>query len=170
MRHAMDVVRVGAAAAVLGLGTAVAAAPTATADDDSTSSNTSSSQAASSGVSQHTPERAAKRPARHAPRTRGSSGTDAGAAPREAAESGDDTASAGAADLVRLLAGSEKPHACFARQYFRFTFGRFEDPEIDGCALAQVDDALDEERPMGEALRALALAPSFRRRSFVEPE
>lgn len=83
---------------------------------------------------------------------------------------GDDTPSAGAADLVQLLAESEKPHACFARQYFRFTFGRFEDAEIDGCALAQVDDALDADRPMGEALRALALAPSFRRRSFVEPQ
>lgn len=83
---------------------------------------------------------------------------------------GDETVSAGAADLIRLIAESEKPHACFARQYFRFTFGRFEDPEVDGCALAQVDDALDAERPMGEALRAIALAPSFRRRSFVEPQ
>jgi hypothetical protein len=82
-------------------------------------------------------------------------------------ELGDEAESAGAADLLDLIAASEKPHACFARQYFRFTFGRFEDPEVDGCALALVDDALDEGLPMAEALRAMALAPSFRRRSFV---
>ena len=69
-----------------------------------------------------------------------------------------------------MLAASEKPHACFARQYFRFTFGREEDIDVDGCALKPIDDALDEKRPLVEVLRAVALSPAFRTRSFVEAQ
>jgi hypothetical protein len=61
---------------------------------------------------------------------------------------------------------SAKPHACFARQYVRFTFGRSEDLNADGCALAAVKGTLDEGGSIAESLRAIALSDAFRRRSF----
>jgi hypothetical protein len=83
-------------------------------------------------------------------------------------ESDDDTPIEGAADLTRLVLESEKPRACFARQYFRFTFGRMEDLDADGCALADVKAALDEGTPLANVLRTVALSKSFRRRTFEE--
>jgi len=47
---------------------------------------------------------------------------------------GDERVSTGPVDLVQLLLQSGKLEACLARNYFRFTFGRYEDPR-DGCAL-----------------------------------
>jgi len=82
----------------------------------------------------------------------------------------DETESQGAADLTDLLVASDKPHACFARLYFRFTFGREENLETDGCALKPIDDALDAKQPLVEVLRTVALSPAFRTRSFVEPQ
>jgi hypothetical protein len=83
-------------------------------------------------------------------------------------DEGDETVSAGAADLVRLMLESPKPHACFARQYFRFTFGRVEDIQKDGCELEPIQEALDEGAPLAEVLRAVALSRGFQRRSFQE--
>jgi len=85
-----------------------------------------------------------------------------------AVETGDTEVSRNVADLVGLIAESPKPYACFARQYFRFTFGRQEDLNRDGCALADVKLALDEGKPIADVLRSIALSPAFRRRSFVE--
>jgi hypothetical protein len=81
-------------------------------------------------------------------------------------EPDDASASNGPADLVEQILASEKPRACFARQYFRFTFSRLEDLDRDGCALADVKATLDDEAPLAEALRAIALSPAFRMRSF----
>jgi uncharacterized protein DUF1592/uncharacterized protein DUF1588 len=81
-------------------------------------------------------------------------------------DEGDETAIGGAADLVELVLASEKPRACFARQYFRFTFGRIEDLDKDGCALADVKSALDDGLPLAEVLRAVAMSKNFRERSF----
>lgn len=85
-------------------------------------------------------------------------------------DDGDDTASSGAPDLVGLIAASEKPNACFARQYFRFTFGRMEDLDKDACALADVKRALDDDQPLAEVLRSMALSTAFRQRTFGEGE
>lgn len=87
-----------------------------------------------------------------------------------AIDDGDATVSAGAADLVGLIAASEKPNACFARQYFRFTFGRMEDLDKDACALADVKRALDDDQPLAEVLRTMALSTAFRQRTFSEGE
>jgi hypothetical protein len=65
---------------------------------------------------------------------------------------------------------SPKPHACFARQYFRFTFGRIEDLDSDGCVLADVKSSLDDGAPLAESLRAVAMSPAFRKRSFKETQ
>ena len=81
-------------------------------------------------------------------------------------DDGDEAVSLGPTDLVALILASDKPRACFARQYFRYTFGRIEDLDADACALDAVKQSLEAGAPLAEALRAVAMSPSFRRRSF----
>ncbi len=80
----------------------------------------------------------------------------------------DETLSTGSADLMRLVTESPKPNACFARQYFRFTFGREEDLNRDACALDDVKSKLDDGAPLAEVLRTVALSQAFKKRSFSE--
>lgn len=82
-------------------------------------------------------------------------------------DSGDEATASSPAELTALILESEKPHACFARQYFRFSFGRMEDLDRDACALDDVKTSLDSGAPMAEALRTIALSDAFRRRSFL---
>ena len=79
----------------------------------------------------------------------------------------DDTVSTGVVDLNRLMLESGKPQACFAREYFRFTFARTEDPKKDGCALAGLQQILLSHGSIASVLRAIALDPAFRQRSFL---
>ncbi len=72
---------------------------------------------------------------------------------------------AGAAALAETLYESEKVGACFARHYLRFALARAEDPAQDGCLLAELDEAIDADRPLSEVLSAVVLAPSFRVRA-----
>jgi hypothetical protein len=79
----------------------------------------------------------------------------------------DDARSAsGPAELVRLMLESGKLEACLARNYFRFTFGRWEDPARDGCALERLRARLAGSGQIREFLKEAALAPEFRRRAF----
>ncbi|NUQ77450.1 MAG: DUF1592 domain-containing protein [Polyangiaceae bacterium] len=94
----------------------------------------------------------------------GTAPIDTSAVPR--VELDDQQVAQSAADLTNLIAASEKPYACFARQYFRFTFGRLEDLDRDSCALADVKLALDEGKPMADVLRSIARSKAFRMRSF----
>jgi hypothetical protein len=82
--------------------------------------------------------------------------------------SDDEQVAKNAEDLTNLIAASPKPYACFARQYFRFTFGRLEDLDRDACALADVKLALDEGKPMADVLRSIARSKAFRMRSFED--
>lgn len=92
-------------------------------------------------------------------------------------DDGDDTFANDAHDLVGLIVESPKFHACFARQYFRFTFRRIEDLSTDGCALATTKAALDgsddggaDEHRAGklvDVLRSVAMSDAFRTRSFL---
>lgn len=82
-------------------------------------------------------------------------------------DDGDDTPAKDAHDLVGLIAESPKFHACFARQYFRFTFRRIEDLKNDGCALAAEKSSLDGGGKLVEVLRSVALSDAFKSRSFV---
>ncbi|MDD9934721.1 MAG: DUF1592 domain-containing protein [Myxococcales bacterium] len=79
----------------------------------------------------------------------------------------DETVSEGAADLMALIADSGKAEACLARHYFRFTFGRFEDTSADGCVLETLRTAISEGGTVRDMLRAVALTPEFRQRSFA---
>ena len=77
---------------------------------------------------------------------------------------GDATAVSGAGDVTKLLVQSGKFETCFTRQYFRFTFGRDEDPVKDGCLLKAIDDAARAGKPLSEVWLQAALSPDFKRR------
>ncbi len=79
---------------------------------------------------------------------------------------GDPSQSTGPEQLMQLIRDSGKAHACFARHYFRFSFGRFEDLQQDGCVLEQLRSALVETGSLSGMLREVALAPAFQRRNF----
>jgi hypothetical protein len=71
-----------------------------------------------------------------------------------------------AIQLQQVMVDSGKPQACFARVYFRFTFGRAEDLEKDGCTLDALHAPLKAGAPLNEVLREVALAPAFRLHDF----
>lgn len=68
-----------------------------------------------------------------------------------------------AVELSRAIAESPRTDACFARQYFRFTFGRGESAD-DGCALERVRAVLAAGGSLREALLSIAMDPSFKTR------
>ncbi len=79
---------------------------------------------------------------------------------------GDTTETQGAEDLMRLIANSGKAEACLARNYFRFTFARWEDAKRDGCTLEAMRETLAAGGSLRELLKATVLDPAFRRRAF----
>lgn len=83
-----------------------------------------------------------------------------------AVEPGDQTASSGAGDLVRLIVESGKAEACLARNYFRFSFARWEDVATDGCTLEALRARLASGGTLSALLKEIALSPQFRRRVF----
>ena len=79
----------------------------------------------------------------------------------------DPTEISGPGELMELIAQSGKLEACFARHYFRFTFGRFENVAADGCILEDMRTSLEETGSLADMLRDSALGEAFRRRTFV---
>jgi len=53
-----------------------------------------------------------------------------------------------------------------ARNYFRYTFGRFEDLGLDACSLEMVRQKLDGGGHLVDMLKAITLTPAFKRRVF----
>jgi hypothetical protein len=78
---------------------------------------------------------------------------------------GDMSTTSNAADLVRLINSSAKAHACFARNYFRFTFRRLEDVAQDGCALERIRQNMTSGN-LRDAFRDVALTDEFKSRNF----
>jgi Protein of unknown function (DUF1592)/Protein of unknown function (DUF1588)/Protein of unknown function (DUF1595) len=74
----------------------------------------------------------------------------------------DERTAATASELNALMLEGEKPQACFARRYFRFTFGREEDDVADGCTLATLHEALLAGEDLGVVVREIAMRPEFR--------
>ena len=71
-----------------------------------------------------------------------------------------------APDLMQKVAETGEVEGCFARNYFRFAYAKVESGN-DHCAVERVEAALDGSQGPGslkEALRAIALDPSFRQR------
>jgi hypothetical protein len=76
---------------------------------------------------------------------------------------GDDTVIDSGLELSQQIADSGQAEACFARQYFRATFGREETVE-DTCVVDGLEEALQDGGSLREALRGVALDPMFRSR------
>lgn len=74
--------------------------------------------------------------------------------------------SEGPRDLIRQMVESGKPQACLSRHYFRFTFGRWEDLDTDGCVLESVRRSLTESGNFAELLRDVVTTDAFRERTF----
>jgi hypothetical protein len=66
-------------------------------------------------------------------------------------------------ELSEEVVASGRAEACFARQYFRMTFGR-EEVDADTCTIDAVTSALTDESSLREALRAIAYTRAFRSR------
>lgn len=71
----------------------------------------------------------------------------------------------GGEELSQVLYDSEKVGACFTRHYVRFSLGRTERLEEDGCLLRTMDEAIDEGRPLREVITSVLLDPGFRIRA-----
>jgi hypothetical protein len=69
------------------------------------------------------------------------------------------------AEVSRFIADSGKAEACIVRHYFRYSRGRLEDAEADGCALESLNDALVDGGSLRAMFRAIALDPSFKIRT-----
>jgi hypothetical protein len=82
---------------------------------------------------------------------------------------GDTTAVATPAELMALMLASGKVEACLSRNFFRYTYGRWEDTTADGCALEAMRTAL-ANGGSGGTLSDLAAAAvktaQFKRRTF----
>jgi len=79
---------------------------------------------------------------------------------------GDMTEVSGPAELMALIQSSGKVEACLARNFFRFTYARWDDPAKDGCALEPVRQALTAGGKLQDLLSATVRTSTFRRRAF----
>ena len=79
---------------------------------------------------------------------------------------GDETPVSGALELMTLVAASGKAEACLARNYFRFTFARWEDLAKDGCTLEALRARLAAGGTFQDLLRETVLADAFKERTF----
>ena len=79
---------------------------------------------------------------------------------------GDTTPASTPADLMSLISGSGKVEACLARNFFRFTYGRWEDTTIDGCALEDARKVLAGGGTITDLLKAAVMSAEFKRRTF----
>jgi len=77
-----------------------------------------------------------------------------------------DSAIAGASELMSQILASGKVEACLSRNFFRYTFARWEDPNIDGCALESMRKSLQNNGTMLDLVMAATLDGSFRQRAF----
>jgi hypothetical protein len=83
---------------------------------------------------------------------------------------GDMTSMSEPAELMDRVADTGLVESCFAKNYFRFTYGRLETKDDDSpiawvrAALAKAGDGSDGPGSLRAALRAIALEPSFRER------
>lgn len=78
---------------------------------------------------------------------------------------GDPQVSSGIGDVTRLALASGRVESCLSRQYFRFTFRRFEGP-ADGPLIDELTKLLRGGAPLAQVFKAIALRPEFKQRTF----
>jgi Protein of unknown function (DUF1592)/Protein of unknown function (DUF1588)/Protein of unknown function (DUF1595)/Protein of unknown function (DUF1585) len=79
---------------------------------------------------------------------------------------GDQTSIATPGELMTRIVNSGQVEACVARNFFRFTYGRWEDPASDGCALEDARKALMGGGKITDLLTAALLSAEFQKRTF----
>jgi hypothetical protein len=79
---------------------------------------------------------------------------------------GDEVTISSGPELSEQVVASGATEGCFARQYFRATFGREEEDEVDSCTIDFIT-ATVEQGSLREAMRAIALEPVFRSRKVL---
>lgn len=79
---------------------------------------------------------------------------------------GSEAPAAGAAELMAQIVSSGKVEACLSRNFFRYTFARWEDLTTDGCALESMRQALASGGSVVDLVMAATLDGSFRERVF----
>jgi hypothetical protein len=82
---------------------------------------------------------------------------------------GDQTAIASPTDLMSLVLASGKVEACLSRNFFRYTYGRWEDTAAtaaDNCALEDARRALAGGGTITDMAIAAVKAAAFKRRTF----
>jgi hypothetical protein len=77
-----------------------------------------------------------------------------------------DSSAAGATELMQQILASGKVEACLSRNFFRYTFARWENPDIDGCALENMRKSLENDGTLVDLVMAATLDGSFRQRAF----
>jgi hypothetical protein len=80
--------------------------------------------------------------------------------------SGSEAPAAGAAELMEQIVSSGKVEACLSRNFFRYTFARWEDLTSDGCALESMRQVLASGGSVVDLVMAATLDGSFRERVF----
>jgi hypothetical protein len=78
---------------------------------------------------------------------------------------GDSTAVSSPSELMSLIVASGKVEACLARNFFRFTHGRWE-AAADGCALEDARKALLSGGTIADLAGAAVKTSQFKRRTF----
>jgi hypothetical protein len=76
------------------------------------------------------------------------------------------TQAADASDVMNLIVASDKPAACFARNYFRYTFGRFEDLTLDACTLESLRATVANGGQIANLWKSVTQTPLFTRRTI----
>ncbi len=79
---------------------------------------------------------------------------------------GDDAPISTGAELSAQIVASGQTEGCFAKQYFRATFGREEGAD-DVCVIDELTTMQTEGASLGEVLRELAMQPVFRQRRVL---
>ncbi|MGH1344749.1 MAG: DUF1592 domain-containing protein [Nannocystales bacterium] len=72
------------------------------------------------------------------------------------------------ADLSQFIVESGLAEACLSIQYFRFAYGREEDPVTDACALESLQFALEDAGSLRSMLLDVAFQPEFQIRTRTE--
>jgi len=67
---------------------------------------------------------------------------------------------------MNLIVGSGKPAACLARNYFRYTFARFEDLTLDACALESMRTTVANGGSIAALWKSVTQTPLFMRRTI----
>jgi len=77
-----------------------------------------------------------------------------------------ETTASGPSELMQQIIASGKVEACLARSFFRYTFARWEQTAVDGCALEGMRRSLANGGTLVDMVMAASLDGSFRQRAF----